>query len=424
MYKNAYLFLALMVLAAGAAAQDTVKIEVRSVPDSPPSEVWIDGKHMEKTPLYIPYFSAGIHTVRVIRPGGALEARVLLKGESEVMLVADFLRNTLTAGNGDDLEYDPIRGETAIILTSTSWAPAPPPPPPMEGEVTAVPVEPEVDEAAPPTDESNTDGLSVEDVPGEEPIDEIPVPETGPEEQDPTERAVPETEETRPEESPVETVVTGLTGTPETAESIEEPEQPAPQPEEQPLAEPEPTPEPEEPWLPDPEVQPQQGNMGPPVPDGIRAAVEEKRERERLEILRAAEERRTAIADEMASLPEPPCSPNEGSEQCMTEYGSGIRATVYGYYCSLAKNDFKQAYFLWKTDRDAQWFYDVSKSFCNISDFAIRGFEVQQSDEYDAMAVYIVDLISDSGTESWKMRAGLAQTESGWKMVSVAGESP
>lgn len=404
--KMAGIFAAGMIFSSAVMAAGTARLEVKAHPESPAARVWIDQKPLETTPLPLPYFPSGTHVIRVSRMGAAIERRLYLKEGTEVILVADFLKNELQVENRKQLNYEPLQGKTRVLLSPSQFEPAPPAPSSLVTPEPSHYTEPEPKPASDPPPPA-TPVVAVEE---------------------------PSTPEPKKPEQGVVFPNLAVPSTPEP--STPEPEPPAPSIEKDPetndehgstsLASTTETPE-DGGWS----AIPKEGEYGPPVPPEIRARLEEAKKKE-LEAAAADGSTQNPDANTQASdtsTPEPElehvgsCPPKPGADLCK-EYDTGIKGTVHNYYCLLVNKRFRKAYEMRVTNRDLDWFVKVSKSFCNIHDFHIRSFSIDKSSDLEATTSYVVDLIDSKERllESWQMKTFLAKHENVWRIRSTFGK--
>ncbi len=394
---------ALVFIAASALAQSAGSVKISSNPSTPAANVYIDGNKINETPADIKNLAPGVHTIRVTREGTAIEKRVLIKAGTSLELVADFLKPGLVVQNQNAIGYDPIREKAKLTFGPAGVEPKAPEPTPVEKIST--PAEPPV--TAPPFPA--------------EPAKEPPAAEKHERTFTPEGEKKPEPDG-KVENEPATDIAPGASA-----------EKPAPEPE---IVLP-------EGWSPIPPP----GKMGPPIPPAIK---------EKLEMMRMAKasaatgdtagppqpaDGRTTVTFSAAGKTEKPAEPIKPAEEkkpettatppcratgrasSCAEYNTGIRGAVYAYYCFLAENDFDAAYDMRVTSRDKAWFYNVSKTFCNVYGFNVRGFATESSTGTEAVVTYHVDLLSemDQVIETWSMKTSLVKRGGQWKILSTAG---
>ncbi len=364
----------LMSLSGPVWPKESVKLEILAFPEKPPAAVWIDSVEMHATPYPLPDFRPGVHRIKVSRKGIGLERRVLLKASTHVILVADFIKHEIEVKNQDSLSYDPLQGETRIIIKpSRNKRPAKQRPSPGTKDETGV------DKNRPPETEK-TDKPEVHKKRGQasgppvkpgqaEPKTAPPAPQISKNEDYfgppvPSKyREAPsnETKEPSAGETPAEPAE-------ESAETGEE----------------------------------NSGRQEEPDPEETKPPEKEQ------------------PGSESYAHPCPP----EGDIQCNRWKADTIRGVVYKYYCMLINNDFDEAYNYWSTGKTRGWFYGAAQKFCSIHGFAIRGFEAGRDSETKARTMYIVDLKDRDGTiiETWKMETSLVKKGSIWMITSTEGK--
>ncbi len=379
MKKTAWLVAAVLLAAVFSSpvfSKQTMKLEIRAFPENPPAEVEINSVAMLSTPCPLESFRPGVYTVRVSRKGTILERRVLLKADTHVILVADFLKREILVKNRESLDYNPLQEETDITISPTSKKKsspnrktAPQPTQPADSDV-----KPGPNKKGPDVKEGNTEIKKAPESPpaieetGEEPVKEEPRPlvstadgHFGP--------PVPE-KYRRSEKGPEKEVAKNEAGS-------------------------------------GPEKEPQPPAQGPKTPEeknGPAKVPPDKKE------------------GPSKKYPHP-CPPKEEVD-CSKWDATTMRGAVYNYYCLLIGNDFNEAYNYWVTDRTQGWFYGAAQKFCSIRDFDIRGFEAGRETETTGRAKYVVDLKEQDGTviETWKMETSLVKKDTLWMINSTRGK--
>jgi|GEM_PF-3689975 len=365
MKKTAWLVAAILFVTGFSApvfSKETMKLEIRAFPENPPAEVEINSVAMLPTPCPLEYFRPGVYTVRVSRKGTILERRVLLKADTHVILVADFLKREIEVKNREDLNYNPLQAKTDIIISPTSEKKSSPSrntvPQPSQ------PVETAVKDRNTEIKKAPKSRPAIEES-GEKPVKEKPKPLVssadeffGP----------PVPEKYRHAEKKSDKEVANNEAQPGPAKGPETPE------------------EKKAPETAPAKVSPDK-KEGPPQ-----------------------------------KYPHP-CPPKKEVD-CSEWDSTTMRGAVYNYYCLLIGNDFNEAYNYWITDRTPGWFYGAAQKFCSIHDFDIRGFEARRETETTGQAKYVVDLKERDGTvlETWKMETSLEKKDSLWMITSTRGK--
>ncbi len=117
------------------------------------------------------------------------------------------------------------------------------------------------------------------------------------------------------------------------------------------------------------------------------------------------------------------CPAGPEAAECRTRYGEGPRALVYLYYCLLVEKDFEGAYELRATSHDRAWFYRVSRPFCRVSGFRIKGLMLEErtADEYEARYEVRMEDREGKPAESWELDAVIVKRRGRWLIRELTG---
>lgn len=431
--KSAAFALSLLFLASGALAQGKTGLVITANPPAPEAKVWIDGQPRGSTPLKLDNVAPGKYMIRVSRQGGAIEKTVLVKSGREVTLVANFITNQFVVKNRQDLDYEPLLGnKTTVTITSSRLEP----------------------EAAPPVVKPETSAPAPEPKPAPEPRPPVVKPVAAPPKPPEEKPAAAPATECRPEEwcaEPNEGEM-GPPVPPEIQKNLDQKklaEQARLQAEEQARKQAEEElarkAQEEEKLKADEAARLKAEELArKKAEEQARLQAEEETKKKAEEARKKAleEARNKALEEARRNLPmeagntaaapppkpeepkkpSPPCMARPGAESCAT-FGADVKGVLNSYYCYLAHHNFERAFRIWTTSRDLTWFYSVSKTFCQVYDYRIEGFQLLSANAERAEVSYVVDLLDQNGAaiEAWDLHVVFLKKGGDWKLRSVSG---